>query len=527
MKKHINYFYILTFCSCLGVISAFIFRNIQTLDKQAFAQRERRSMATLPLLNWERPTIKAYFSRFESFICDHMPLRNIFLGIQSKLSYRFSRGINPDHFVLGKDDWIYLGNINEHTIHQYRGLDTMSTAQQLAWEGYFNQLNTYFDSLHIPLFVAIAPDKHSMYPEFLPDYLARKGKTRYDQVVGRPQHFTLLDLHRSLWAVKSDSGLPMYYKTDSHWNAFGAYQAYTSILDTIKKSIDITPIVVPETSFRVSDIVANGDLMIQLTDIKIKEKSVILDQGYFKDSMEIKASKINNGAWASADPNLEYNVFAFNNFRVTNKNKKRKILVFGDSFSYSLSKYLHNTFGETYYCRYIESEIPTVSALISSYKPDVVLFLMVERMLKIPVDQFIPVSDGIATNSCAVVSIDRLLSKQNLWNGINNVRSENNEIHLTATDNDPYIVLPALPLHPGNVVMNMDITTPNSCTAQLFYQTVATNEFSEHLSLRKTLVTGRNTISWRLKESQLNGVFRLDPGDGPGHYTIHRVEVCQ
>ena len=527
MKKHIKYFYILTFCSCLGVISAFIFWNIQTLDKQAFAQRERRSMATLPLLNWERPNIKAYFSRFESFVCDRMPLRNIFLGIQSKLSYRFSRGINPDHIVLGKDDWIYLGNINEHTIHQYRGLDTMSTAQQLAWEGYFNQLDTYFDSLHIPLFVAIAPDKHSMYPEFLPDYLARKGKTRYDQVIGHPQHFTLLDLHRSLWAAKSGSGLPMYYKTDSHWNAFGAYQAYTSILDTIKKSIDITPLVVPEIDFRVVDTVGEEDLSNQLTGISLKKQYVVLNQGYFKDSLLIKTPKMNNGAWAPCDPNQLYNVIILNNFRIINKGKKGKILVFGDSFSYALSKYLNNTFGEIYYCRYLESEIPTISDLLSTYKPDVVLFLMVERMLKIPSDKFIQVSDGFAVNSCVEVSNGNLLSKKNLWSGINNVRSENGEIHFTATNDDPIIVLPTLPLHPGNVVINMDITTPAPTMAQLFYQTVSTSEFSEQLSLKKNLDAGRHTISWRIKETQFNGVFRLDPGSMPGDYTIHRVEVCQ
>jgi hypothetical protein len=527
MKKYINYLYILLFCGFLGVMSAFLFLKIQTMEDEAFSKREKRNISTLPLLGWEGSKIKAYFSGLESFVCDRMPLRKVFLGIKSQLNFRFSRGMNPNNIVVGNGGWLFLGNSNENAINQYRGLDTMRTTEQLALEGYFNHLNTYFDSLHITLVVAIAPDKHSIYPEFLPKYLARKGRTRYDQLVERPQHFTLLDLRQSLKAVKSGSALPMYYKTDSHWNTFGAYQAYTSILDTIKKSIDITPLVVPEIDFRVVDTVGEEDLSNQLTGISLEKQYVVLNQGYFKDSLLIKTPKMNNGAWAPCDPNQLYNVFILNNFRIINKGKKGKILVFGDSFSYDLSKYLNNTFGEIYYCRYLESEIPTISDLLSTYKPDVVLFLMVERMLKIPSDKFIQVSDGFAVNSCVEVSNGNLLSKKNLWSGINNVRSENGEIHFTATNDDPIIVLPTLPLHPGYVVINMDITTPAPTMAQLFYQTVSKSEFSEQLSLKKNLDAGRHTISWRIKETQFNGVFRLDPGSMPGDYTIHRVEVCQ
>ena len=66
---------------------------------------------------------------------------------------------------------------------------------------------------------------------------------------------------------------------------------------------------------------------------------------------------------------------------ITKSDKKYKVLIFRDSFTISLVPYISETFGEVNYVW--KQDINEFEDLINSYKPDIVIFEMVERYIDI------------------------------------------------------------------------------------------------------------------------------------------------
>ena len=89
---------------------------------------------------------------------------------------------------------------------------------------------------------AIAPSKAQVYSENLSDQILNvKNKlnrsTRYDQLISYLQKncaVPIVDLRGALRAAKNEPpDLPLYYRTDFHWNYYGAFIAYQAIIESI------------------------------------------------------------------------------------------------------------------------------------------------------------------------------------------------------------------------------------------------------------------------------------------------------
>jgi hypothetical protein len=59
---------------------------------------------------------------------------------------------------------------------------------------------------------------------------------------------------------------------------------------------------------------------------------------------------------------------------------------------------------------------------------------------------------------------------------------------------------------------------------QLFYQTTGNPVIAEENSVKTALPAGRHVIEWTI-DAPLNGIFRLDPGNAPGEYRLHKIEI--
>jgi hypothetical protein len=122
--------------------------------------------------------------------------------------------------------------------------------------------------------------------------------------------------------------------------------------------------------------------------------------------------------------------------------------------------------------------------------------------------------------------LDRLFLEATQVNQIEEIRSDANSCEFQATGEDPYIVFPRLELllKPAKAVL--DITVPANVIVQLFHQTGSGSGFEESSSRQTTCTTGRHLLEFPI-EAAVNGCFRLDPGNLPGIYRIHKVEFLQ
>ncbi len=104
---------------------------------------------------------------------------------------------------------------------------------------------------------------------------------------------------------------------------------------------------------------------------------------------------------------------------------------------------------------------------------------------------------------------------------IKNIKVENGDLCFTSMGTDPYFLLNKVDLKYRSALVRLEITVPKRCVAEIYYQTVEHPALDRYLI--KSLNAGKNTIEWQI-DGQLGGYFRLDPGNAPGAYRIHKLE---
>jgi alginate O-acetyltransferase complex protein AlgJ len=537
MERLINFIYIKIFCGVLAIVPLFFALGICVQSTEGFLQFDQRPRSALAQPGRGREALKNHFASFERFLCDRLPFREHLLKARAKINLHFGKLLNPEVVVLGKDGWLFFGNAVGGGIDQYRGLVSMDASQLNAFQKYFGDIHRQLEKSGIPFFVVIGPDKHTIYPEFLPKHLSKKGITPGDQIIARPMGFGILDLRPILLAQKKEASLPLYYKTDSHWNEYGAYLAYRSIMARLPT---VASVEAKEADFIPLPVTGNGDLSVKVGGaISFSDSLTHIRRNFFPGTLEVE--NLQDGRITQQGRVDMTRVSQFHSLKVSNPAKTGSLLVFGDSFSDNISRFFNNTFGHVVYQHYTECGSSNISGLVAKFQPHAVVFLMVERNLIQPVSKFIPVSGAMnskntpqtsstaskktnSSPSSLIISNDRLFSESSLVRGIKNIRMEKGGGVFTSTGDDPYFHLPRVPPMLAGATVAIELTLPAERLVQLFYQTTDKPDFTEGNSVTKILPAGRHLIEWPIKAA-LNGTFRFDPGNGPGDYQIQKVEI--
>ena len=131
--------------------------------------------------------------------------------------------------LIGRDGWLFLQRDTNDVVGQHTGRVRMGRERRHAWREILAQRMSWAKRFGIVWVTLIAPDKESVYPEYLPPEIVPSHR--------RPVH-ELLDVARSVGApvlypveelvAAKDQG-PLYFPTDTHWTHRGAYVAYRAL----------------------------------------------------------------------------------------------------------------------------------------------------------------------------------------------------------------------------------------------------------------------------------------------------------
>ncbi len=140
--------------------------------------------------------------------------------------------------LVGKDAWLFLSQENGdlNVVDNYRGLSLFTPEQLRAWVDIFTERKNWLSARGIQYLVVIAPNKHTVYSEYLPSQYNRiGGQDRMDQLTGALEKagIDVLDLRETMASIK-DKALA-YYRTDNHWTTYGAFAAYVEIMKRLGK----------------------------------------------------------------------------------------------------------------------------------------------------------------------------------------------------------------------------------------------------------------------------------------------------
>jgi len=213
------------FIFTIPLLSAF---NIGVPNDEVFRQTENRNKTSLQEWNWDKIALKSNFSQMDNFISDRLTFRYSFVKMSHIIQDQSIE--NEKRVIVGKNGWLFLGNDYNQTINQYRGIKQLKEKELKNWFSFFENIDAYLANQKIPLYILIPPDKHRIYPEFLPDHLSKKGISPYEQILAKNKNLQIIDLLNTLQKKNKKSEHLLYYKTDSHWNFYGAYLAYQKLM---------------------------------------------------------------------------------------------------------------------------------------------------------------------------------------------------------------------------------------------------------------------------------------------------------
>jgi hypothetical protein len=226
---------------------------------------ENRAMAKFPGAPKNFKQVKMFSDLFMGFYRDHFGFRNTL--IRGLALGRFHGGLGMDretNIIIGKDGFLFYPSSVQDGFLAERNLDPFSPRQLDEWQQLLERRNKFFTDHGIPFIVVIPPDKQSIYPEMMPEEFSRLGpKTRLDQLIERLREthspVRLVDVRPALLEAKKYRRI--YYKTDTHWNDYGAYAAYPVILDAIQTVLPGRKLVAqPLSNFTSRTIRKSGDL---------------------------------------------------------------------------------------------------------------------------------------------------------------------------------------------------------------------------------------------------------------------------
>ncbi len=207
------------------------------LDRAA-ATQENRLPATFPKFHPSLAGIGKFLAGTEAYFADHFGFRRQLVRWQQRWQWKIFRdaqgGGNARSVLAGKGDWLFFAE--PRTVNDIIGAMRFTAAELEGWRTLLTGRRDWLRERGIRYLLVIPPDKQSIYPEHLPDWLAdRTGPPqRLDQFLGYMRAHSdvpILDLRATLLDAKKSGDI--YLHTDTHWNARGAFAAYRRIVQEI------------------------------------------------------------------------------------------------------------------------------------------------------------------------------------------------------------------------------------------------------------------------------------------------------
>lgn len=172
----------------------------------------------------------AFPADFDDWWGDHFGLREEMVTAFHALTMAVFRDTLNKKVIVGKGDYLFYSE----TMNDYLGINRMSDGDIQKAATILRLEREYCQSLGMEFVFMAAPNKNSIYPEYMPERFAptnEPGNRERLYAALVKQGVDTIDLAVILLANKSDGAL--YYERDTHWNARGALVGYRAIMERL------------------------------------------------------------------------------------------------------------------------------------------------------------------------------------------------------------------------------------------------------------------------------------------------------
>lgn len=287
--------------------------------------------------------------------------------IQAATDFRVLLGDRVcNNVIVGKSNWlIYTGELSTD---DYQNTIPISQKKLEEFQMNVDALKDSYAQQGITLLIVIAPNKNTIYSEYVPDELVvLDTKSRLDQLLDyMDQHgeTKILDLRPALFQSKEEK--LVYSRTDTHWNSYGAFIAYQEILSSLHADfpqLDAFPL----TGFDEKELIGHQfDL------------SKVMNSSLFREDVVKLIAKNESNVLLRNVPirgDVRSVIFSYN----FEADLAPRAVVFHDSFFGSVNPFLREHFSQAVFVPHFTP----VSDLnwVEEQKPDIVIIEFTERYI--------------------------------------------------------------------------------------------------------------------------------------------------
>ena len=285
------------------------------------------------------------------YVQDHFALRQRLITANAALESAVFQTSAQDSVLLGREGWLFY----RETVEDYLRTDPLTDRELFCAARTLALLTEYAQTRGASLTFTAAPNKASLYPQYLP-YVGTplEGADDIDRLI------PLLEAqgvaYADLFAPFRREDQVLYHATDSHWTNWGAALAHDTLMGSLGGS-DWSPWF---TQGWHTENTHRGDLyeMLYPTGEMLEGEVVFNREFTFRHVRPIRSPE---------DQRIE----------TENPGKAGNLLMFRDSFGNTLYPFMAEDFGHAVFSR----SMPYQMALLDQCGADTVVIELVERNL--------------------------------------------------------------------------------------------------------------------------------------------------
>lgn len=194
---------------------------------------EKRNLSEFPAFTKEDGGFNTeFFSEFETWFSEHFAFRQNLVNADGRLRSAVLASSPDSDVIVGKDGWLFYGE----TTGDFLRTNVMNSREINSIVHNLRLISEYCTGQGAEFLFFSAPNKNTLYPEYMPyNYVPADGESNYEklaaELAGDEFYFNMKE---TLLGIEFSE--PMYHKTDTHWNNFGAYAAHVSLMERLGRA---------------------------------------------------------------------------------------------------------------------------------------------------------------------------------------------------------------------------------------------------------------------------------------------------
>lgn len=195
----------------LASVIAFFSLSYIFVDEKSFSEDENRYLQTSPRFTFEKLLDGTYTRQLHDYYSDQINLRTLMVELKAITELSIGKNENND-VLLGKDG--YLIETDLYTDKELAYLNANLNR--------IDKLVAKLENVGVNTTFSLVPRKVDVLTNKLPVYYSTERNETAWLMAAQHQEVDIRELLKN----ESENGVEVFYKTDHHWSALGAYAVY-------------------------------------------------------------------------------------------------------------------------------------------------------------------------------------------------------------------------------------------------------------------------------------------------------------